>query len=245
MNAPGIELRDTRTWPQDMTFEAFRQTVPVDEVTVYQLLFETNTDQIKVQKPGVAIPKLKLIFECMFRISARHGFHAMSLRDLCEATGLSMGAMYNYIISKEQLAKMVTEMVGVTFVDINQPLLPAMGEPALRLEALIRAHVYMSELFQPWYYFVYMETKNLSSEHIKRAILVEENILNEMRAVILEGERAGIYQSLDRKLVAAACQSLIQNWYLKTWHFKGSSVDAAAYADFVLDSVHRLLKYDC
>ena len=243
MNAPNTEMLDPRTWPQDMAFKAFCQTVPIGEESVYKLFFETNTDQIKVQNPKVAIPKLKLILECMFRISARRGFHAMSLRDLCEATGLSMGAMYNYIISKEQLAKMVTEMVGVTFVDVNQPLLPAIGEPELRLEALIRAHIYMAELFQPWYFFVYMETKNLSPEHIKRAKQVEENMLNEVRAVIIEGARAGSYLPLDSKLVAAACQSLIQEWYLKTWHFKGSCMDATAYADFVLDSIHRLLKY--
>ena len=244
MNAPNIEVPDARTWPQDMAFEAFRRTVPIDEESVYKLFFETNTDKIKVQNPAVAIPKLKLILDCMFRITASRGFHAMSLRDLCEATGLSMGAMYNYIISKEQLAKMVTEMVGVTFVDVNQPLLPTIAKPELRLEALIRAHIYMSELFRPWYFFVYMETKNLSSEHIKRAKQVEENMLKEVRAVILEGERAGIYLPLDSKLVAAACQSLIQDWYLKTWRLKGSAVNATAYADFVLDSIHRLLKYD-
>lgn len=230
-------------WPEDMSFEAFRRTIPIGEESVYELFFDANQERISVQNRKLAVPKLKLILESVFQISSRRGFHAMSLRDLCEATGLSMGAMYNYIRSKEELANMVTEMVGAAFVDVNQPLLPTGGLPGARLEAMIRAHIYMSELFRPWYFFVYMETKNLPPDNIKRAIQVEQDMLDQMQSLIAEGEREGIYAPMNTTLVAAACQSLIQDWYLKTWHFKGSDMDATTYADFVLDSTHRLLGY--
>lgn len=165
----------------------------------------------------------------------------MSLRDLCQEAGLSMGGVYNYISSKEEVSKMVTEFVGVTFVDVNQSLLPPMEDTEQRLEALIRAHIYMSELYRAWYFFVYMETKNQSSEQIKSAIVLEQKMLGELQAVIDDGIAAGIYRTSQSALTAAAILSLIQDWYLKSWHFKGNSVDATSYADFVVNAAKLLL----
>jgi AcrR family transcriptional regulator len=39
------------------------------------------------------------------------GFRAMNLRDLCGETGLSMGGLYGYIASKDQLAEMIEDVV--------------------------------------------------------------------------------------------------------------------------------------
>lgn len=230
-----------QVWPQDMSLEAYCRSNPLNEDSVYEYFFEANKGKIKVKNSKLAIPKLKLVLDSMFRISAKRGFHAMSLRDLCQDTGLSMGGMYNYISSKEELSKMVTEFVGVTFVDVNRALFPPMEDTERRLEALIRAHIYMSELFHPWYFFVYMETKNLPVEQIKSAIQVEQIMLGELQVLIDDGVVAGIYDTESGKLNAAAILSLIQDWYLKGWHFRDSGIDATSYADFVLDAANRLL----
>lgn len=241
MNSSSNTQSDIQAWPEDMTLEAYRRTTPLNEVSVYEYFFEANKEKIKVQNPKLAIPKLKLILESIFRISAKRGFHAMSLRDLCQDAGLSMGGVYNYIGSKEEMSKMVTEFVGVTFVDINRAMFPPTGDTEKLLEALIRAHIYMSEIFRPWYFFVYMETKNFPVEQIKGAIRLEQTMLSELQVVIDDGIAAGIYDKVQSKLTAAAILSLIQDWYLKSWHFRGSGIDANGYADFVVDAANRLL----
>jgi TetR/AcrR family transcriptional regulator, cholesterol catabolism regulator len=70
---------------------------------------------------------------------ARHGYHATSLDDLCDATGLGRGGLYHYIGSKEQLLYAIHER----FID---PLLAAAREVEARgasPEATLRglAHV--------------------------------------------------------------------------------------------------------
>lgn len=241
MNSSSNVQLEVQAWPEDKTLEAYRRTTPLNEVSVYQYFFEANKEKIKVQNPKLAIPKLKVILEAIFRISSRRGFHAMSLRDLCQEAGLSMGGMYNYISSKEDVSKMVTEFVGVTFVDVNRAMFPPTKDTDKLLEVLVRAHIYMSEIFRPWYFFVYMETKNFPVEQIKGAIELEQTMLNELQVVIDDGIAAGIYANVQSNLTAAAILSLIQDWYLKSWHFRGSGIDANGYADFVVEAANRLL----
>ncbi len=241
MNSPTDIEQNIRGWHPGMTLEEFRLVLPLNNENVYQYFFEANLDRIKVQNAKLALPKIKQILEATFKISQRGGFHAMSLRDLCREADISMGGMYNYISSKEELSKMVTEFVGVTFSDINLEFLPPREKISERLEAVIRAQIYMTELFQPWYFFVYMEAKNLPSEQIKRAMEVENNVLHQMRVSIDDGIETGIFRAIDSAVAASAILAMVQNWYLKDWHFRNSDMDATRYAKFVLDAAHGML----
>ncbi|MEE4252051.1 MAG: TetR/AcrR family transcriptional regulator [Alcanivoracaceae bacterium] len=233
---------NSEPWPQDTRFNAFRAAIPADEASVFGFFYEENKERIQVSKASVATPKLQKILEATFRISAERGFHAMSLRDLSAATGLSMGGLYSYIGSKESLCAMITEFVGGYFARINLALLPPKADTQARLEALIRAHIYMSELFRPWYFFVYMEAKNLPREPMHQAIIVESNYLQQVEALINDGIAAGRYNSHSSYLSAAAILSLIQDWYIKSWHFRDMKIDAQGYADFVVEMTTRMLQ---
>ncbi len=228
-------------WPRDLSFDAYCQSLPLNRDNVYGYFFEANRDRIKVQNARMAVPRLQTILDATFRISSRRGYHGMSLRDLCQETGISMGGLYNYMSSKEELATMVTEFVGDTFVQVNEALLPSEQEPRWRLESLVRAHVYMSDLFRSWYFFVYMETKNMPSDQIAQAIDVEQRTLEKLEVLIEAGIADGVYAPLDVKLAASALLATIQDWYVKAWHFRRSGTDVTTYADFVVESGRRLL----
>jgi hypothetical protein len=47
------------------------------------------------------------------------------------------------------------------------------ADPAARLRAAILTHLYLSEAMQPWFYFSYMEAKNLSKEEQALAVASE------------------------------------------------------------------------
>ena len=228
-------------WPSDTGLKAFRRAIPADEKSIYRFFYDVNRERIRVRKAETAIPNLQCILEATFRMSAECGFHAMSLRDLCSATGLSMGGMYSYISSKDELCAMITEFVGGFFAEINLDLLPPQEAPQARLETLIRAHIYMSELFRPWYFFVYMESKNLPREHRQQAISVERYFLQQLEPLIARGMEAGRYQQGNSYLSAAAVLSLIQDWYVKSWHFRDTKIDAQSYADFVVEMSNKML----
>ncbi|WP_170287367.1 TetR/AcrR family transcriptional regulator [Halioglobus maricola] len=228
-------------WPEDTSFEAFLATLPLNEDNVYQFFFEANRDRIKVRSEAQALPKLKLIVQAIFDISAHRGFHAMSTRDLCDATGISMGGVYNYIGSKDQFSSMLIAFVGQTFTEINRVLLPPGEARHARLEAHVRAQVYMTELFRPWYFFVFMETKNAPAEQKGQVKDVERRLVDSLASMIEEGVAAGDYDCAAPKLVAATVLAVVDDWYLKPWYFRSAGTDVEAYADYVVDALNRLI----
>jgi len=101
-------------------------------------IFDRHADTIRVNRKAVAVANLDRIIAATLSVSNRRGFRAMSVRDLANETGMSMGGLYAYFESKETLLMMivgqvraVTERVLVLPTDLHH-------EPAERLRWLLR-----------------------------------------------------------------------------------------------------------
>ena len=66
-----------------------------------------HKEKMQIKNEKIAIPNLQKIFEATFKLSNTHGFQGMSLRDLSKETGISMGGLYSYIGSKNDLASVI------------------------------------------------------------------------------------------------------------------------------------------
>lgn len=60
---------------------------------LYRSMLERQADVISVQKPDIALKKLRVIIAAALKLSNRKGFQAMSLRDLSKEAGVSMGGL--------------------------------------------------------------------------------------------------------------------------------------------------------
>ena len=89
------------------SFAEFEARFEKDSDAVWQQIFTANRDVIKIKKEKFVIPNLRLIITSTITLSNRSGFRAMSLRDLSNDTGISMGALYSYIDSKKRLMEMI------------------------------------------------------------------------------------------------------------------------------------------
>ncbi len=165
----------------------------------------------------------------------------MSLRDLSAEAGLSMGALYTYFKSKDELLHMTQRQGRMVVKRVLLGQLDGVDDPRTRLRKVIQAHLYLSEVMQPWFYFSYMETKNLAKEEHKRAIEAElftEKILID---IIKEGQRKGIFRPVERELAGAVLKAMLQDWYLKRWKYAGRRVSVEKYAGFLIDLVESYL----
>src|SRR4051812_6565418 len=93
------------------TFEQFKSRFANEHTVVWQRIYERHHDTIKIKKEKFALPNLQLIITATLELSNRSSFRAMSLRDLSHDTGISMGALYSYIESKERLLAMILGQV--------------------------------------------------------------------------------------------------------------------------------------
>ncbi|MES9975680.1 MAG: hypothetical protein ABW094_15595, partial [Candidatus Thiodiazotropha sp.] len=83
----------------------------------------------------------------------------MSLRDLLAETGLSMGGVYLTITNKDNIAIIVKDAVTLVCEDIVDKA-RAESDPVVALEVMVKGYLYASLLLQPWFYFLYFETRS-------------------------------------------------------------------------------------
>ena len=212
-----------------MNFQDFRTQFETNTPQVYRTVFEENSEMIKVKKIKTAVPNLEKIFTTTLKISNRSGFQGMNLRDLSAETGISLGAIYSYIESKDHLLSMIIQqvMASIRLVIGDQDKQPT--DPIDRLFWIIRTHLYLSEVMQEWFFFAFMEARNFKTDGHNDAIeseLFTEKILADC---LEEGARAGQVECDDPEAFAAMIKPLLQDWYLKTWKYKRRGVTVDEY----------------
>jgi AcrR family transcriptional regulator len=220
-----------------MDYAQFQKQVNLSKQDICREAFADNRNNIRVKKEGTVVKNLERIFDATLKISNKKGFQAMSMRDLSKETNLSMGALYSYFSSKEELLEMLQHQHRTITIRILEAYIHAQEEPPAKLNVAIRTHLYLSEIMQPWFYFSYMETKNLSRKQQELAITSElytEKIISD---ILKQGQSQGYFQIDDRQLTAAVIKAMLQDWYLKRWKYAKRKISVDQYARFVLNIV--------
>ncbi len=223
--------------PVNFSLAEFRMAIPINESNVWAFLLERNSDRIGVKRREAALENLQKIFEATFLLANTVGFRAMTLRDLCRETGLSMGGLYGYIENKDQLAGMIEDMVRYV-TEMLPTWFKHIASPLDELECILRAHIFLSEIFQPWAYFVFLESRTLQLDHRDIAKGSELSIQTHIASLI---KTTGSFSADDATLLAAHCMSLVQDWHLKCWKFGGINIDANAFADSVVQFIRSYI----
>jgi TetR/AcrR family transcriptional regulator, cholesterol catabolism regulator len=199
-------------------------------------LYERFADRVRVKKPHVAVPNLVRILGSALELGNRRGFHSTSMRDLAEATGLSMGALYNYISDKEMLLRMILEAVTDAVDRVLVPLGPGEeADPRVRLRGLIRRHVLLTESMQPWFAFAFMEVNAFDREARGKALAQELRTERLLAEALADGIAAGHFRpDLDTTTTAGLIKPLLQDWYVKRWKHRSRGTTPEAYAEAVV-----------
>jgi AcrR family transcriptional regulator len=225
-----------------MTFEEFKHIATVSMEEICHEIFLENQASIKIKKEAVAVKNLANIFNTALRLSNEKGFQSMSLRDLSRTSGLSMGALYSYFTSKEELLEMIqnqgrrlTRTVLTRQINVN-------AEPDEMLRTAIRTHLYLTEIMQKWFYFSYMETKNLDKPQQKKSIESELETEQVFIDILDAGSRKNVFHVKNSVLTASVIKSMLQDWYVKRWKYARRQISVEEYAEFVIGFIESAIK---
>ncbi len=225
-----------------MIFEEFKHMAMISMEEICREVFMDNPASIKIKKEAVAVKNLVNIFDTALRLSNEKGFQSMSLRDLSRTSGLSMGALYSYFTSKEELLEMIqnqgrrlTRKVLTRQIDVN-------AEPEEVLRTAIQTHLYLTEIMQKWFYFSYMETKNLDKSQQKKSIESELETEQVFIDILEDGSRKKQFHVKNSVLTASVIKSMLQDWYVKRWKYARREVSVDEYAEFVIDFIESAIK---
>ena len=222
-------------------YEVFRNELNMSKKDVVREVYRQNKTRISIKKEATAVKNLTRIIESTLRLANTKGFHAMTLRDLCADSGISMGGLYAYIRTKDDLIHLIQSH---GFIITRRTLLHYTSEDQDvrdRLFSAIKSHLYLSELMRAWFYFSYMEAKSLSVEEKRDAVAIELEIEGIFLGLIEDGIEKEVYRSRNSRLVASMIKALLQDWYLKRRKYWDQNVAVDDYAAFVRDVIEAYL----
>ncbi len=201
-------------------------------------MLERHADVISVQKPDVALKKLKVIISAALKLSNRKGFQAMSLRDLSKESGVSMGGLYAYFDSKTTLLNMIlTEVTDAVETVLGNPPEEVTRDPITHLNWLIETHIRLTEEMQSWFSFAFMEAKNFPAKERDIAIDSEELTESYFSAVVERARAEGRFRAHVTPLLPTMIKPLLQDWYVKRAKYKRRGVSVEDYIRSVQEIV--------
>ncbi len=222
-------------------FERFKKRAALSMEEICREIYRENRDRIRIKKENVAVKNLVKIFNATLALSARKGFQAMSLRELCNESGLSMGALYAYFIGKDMLLDIILMQGRRIVKKVLEEAIALEKTSWGKLTCALRTHIYLSELLQEWFFFSFMEAKNLSRDRQKAAIASELFTEKIFLDLLEEGNKNREYAVVNPVLTASIIKAMLQDWYLKRWKYRKRNVSVEQYADFVIETIRCII----
>lgn len=161
------------------------------------------------------------------RLFARHGFAAVSMRQIAAGVGVQVGALYSYTKDKETLLfdLLLGHMTELLAAWQDTPDRPALA----RLESFTRFHIAFS-LDRPEAVFLsYMELRNLSPAHHGEIAALRRAYEDALEQILRAGEAEGVFVMDDSRLATMALIAMLTG--VTTWYRDGGRLARDKVAD--------------
>jgi AcrR family transcriptional regulator len=224
------------------TLKAFQARHDLSTARLAEHILLRYRDTIRVKKAHVATANLARILDATLRLANRTAFHSVTVRDLAEATGLSMGALYTYVETKDTLLSMILTTVAQVVEDVLEtPPAAVQEDPLARLRWLLTTHVYLTETMLPWFVFAYLEAKAFPPEARAMATASERRTEGLIAEALSAARTRGAIGAVDVEMTAALIKPLIQDWYVKRSKYRRRGISPEFFAQSVIAFVERSL----
>ena len=169
------------------------------------------------------------IREAALDLIARHGFAAMTLRQLAEAVGLQAGSIYRYFPSKNRL--LVDLMVEHLEALIAQweVARPVEADAVARLRAFVAFHIRSHTLRRREAFVSNMELRSLEPADHRRVVGLRRRYEALLTGVLQDGIDAGEFQLPDAKVATYAILALLTG--VGSWYREGGRLNQRQLVD--------------
>lgn len=180
-------------------------------------------------------PRIRAAAERLF---ARHGYAAVSMRQIAAEVGVQAGALYQYTPDKQSLlVDLMCDHIE-ELLAIWQAIAPA-ADPRARLVQFVECHISYHFDRPDALFIAYMELRNVSPENFARVEGIRGRYEAVLEGILRAGVAEGAFAVPDLRLATMALMAMLNgiiHWYREGGRLGRAQV-AAIYADMVLRAV--------
>lgn len=175
------------------------------------------------------------------RLMEQRGFHEMSVNDLAKEAGISVGTIYQYLESKEDVLLLVFLDILEEYRSRLPKAMEGIEDPLERLISGFRAYCAVVDERHSSALLAYRESKTLSDEGLAQVMELERETTEILAECLREAVDAKILnEDVDPSLVAYDLVMLAHMWALKHWYL-AERFSADDYVDAQLRVIVRPL----
>jgi AcrR family transcriptional regulator len=184
----------------------------------------------------------KQIIDGAMRVFAAKGFHRATVREIADAAGLTMGTMYNYVRSKEDILYIVYDFMTNILTEGLEKAIEETQDPRQKLIAALRHNMEQIYQYRDVIMFLYREAGNYDRESV-RTVLARETQYIEIFEELLRQRFAG--RKLDEarlKLAADILSYLNVILVLRGWSLRRRHKSMDDVVDGILEFVEHAIE---
>ncbi len=173
-----------------------------------------------VKNKSLVLKRRQQIFDAVVKLFSKKGYHRTTLREISKESGITLGNLYDYIITKEDTLHFIQEKA-------TQLVMGAISEgekgdcnPVEKLKRLIISELDAMNQYQDLILIIYQESHSMSKDLLYSLLRSERNHLRQFEKVIGEGVRKGYFRPTNIRMTANMIKMLIDAWVIKRWDMK-------------------------
>ncbi len=167
--------------------------------------------------------RTRQLLKAAARLMERSGLHGVSMQAVADEASVSVGLIYRYFSSKQDLLlAVILEVIHEFAARVPAAVTRAGDDPVERTAAGFRAYCEVIDQYRHAAVLTYRESRALSIESREQIKELEVRTSDPLRSAIRDAVTAGIFYPVDVDLLTCDLLFLAHAWVLKHWHFEGS-----------------------
>lgn len=161
------------------------------------------------------------IFEAAMKLFPQKGYHLTTLREISKATGITLGGLYDYISTKEDILYIIQERATQAVIEAISTSRDGTSDPLEKLKRLINSELDMVDKYQDLILIIYQESHAWSENLLHTSLENERRHVEQYEKVITEGIKKGVFKGTNARILANMIIMLINTWVLRRWDLAG------------------------
>ena len=141
----------------------------------------------EVKDPDLVTKRRRQVVDAAVRLFIKKGFHKTTTREIAKAAGFSIGTLYEYVKSKEDVLYLVCQAIHQEMETRLRKRLEHAGPGARALEAALEVYFRVCDQMSDHILLIYQETKSLPPESMRYVLEYEERITQKFADLLRRG----------------------------------------------------------
>lgn len=176
------------------------------------------------------------------RMFLEQGYGQTSVNDVARQCDMSVGSLYRYVKTKEDILYLICKLL---YNDLDQHIaaeIASIDDPVEKLVCAVRTYFNAVEKFDRNCLLTYREFAHLPADAQRHFMDQEDAVARLFSEIIEAGNRIGVFDCCEPRVVAHNILTLAHMWVLKAWALRpvySMSEYTKLQIDLLLKSLNR------